>query len=253
MNTLVTGDVTAALPLSKALMSQERTRAIIFDFDGVLVNSEIIALAELRDCLADFGIQLDWNALIDTFLGSSFEDIQAYVERETGKPPDASFRETWYARLFARYSRGLTVIPGALELLDQLNSLGIVYCVASGGSYRRLNFALDVTGLKSRFDGRAYSANSVSRGKPEPDLFLYAAGRLGVRPRDCLVIEDAVAGVRAAAAAGIPSLGFVGGSHLAERRAVHGEQFRAAGALAVIEDIRQTLAFVGDPAGANIT
>ena len=249
----MTDDVTAELVLNKTRMSHEKARAVIFDFDGVLVNSEIIALAELRDCLADFGIRLDWNELIDTFLGSSFEDIQAYVERATGRPPDASFRETWYARLFARYARGLTVIPGALELLDQLDSLGIVYCVASGGSYRRLTFALDVTGLKSRFDGRAFSANSVSRGKPEPDLFLYAAGRLGIRPRDCLVVEDAVAGVRAAAAAGIPSLGFVGGSHLAERRAVHGQQFRAAGAMAVIEDIRQTLTFVGDPPGAGIT
>ncbi len=232
-------------------MSHERTKAVIFDFDGVLVNSEIIALAELRDCLADFGIRMDWNELIDTFLGSSFEDIQSYVERVTGNPPDPSFRETWYARLFARYSRGLTVIPGALELLDQLDARAIAYCVASGGSYKRLDFALDVTGLKGRFDDRVFSADSVSRGKPEPDLFLYAAGRLGVRPRDCLVVEDAVAGVRAATAAGIPSLGFVGGSHLAERRAVHGQQFRSAGAIAVVDDLRQTLTFVEDPAGVS--
>ncbi len=227
-------------------MSGDQIKAVIFDFDGVLVNSEIIALAELRDCLAEFGIKLTWDALIDKFLGASFEDIQAYVERKTGKPPGPSFRENWYARLFARYQRGLTVIPGALELLDQLDARGIDFCVASGGSYRRLTFALDVTGLRNRFDGRAFSSDSVSRGKPEPDLFLYAAGRLGVKPKDCLVVEDAVAGVRAATAAKIRSLGFVGGSHLAERRALHGQQFRTAGAMAVIDDLRETLAIIDD-------
>ena len=231
-------------------MSEEKTKAVLFDFDGVLVNSEIIALAELRDCLSEFGIRLGWDELIDTFLGSSFEDIQDYVERKTGKSPGPSFRESWYARLFARYARGLKVIPGALELLDQLDARGVAYCVASGGSYKRLTFALDVTGLKNRFDGRAFSADSVAKGKPEPDLFLYAIEQLGVNVQDCLVVEDAVAGVRAATAAGIRSLGFVGGSHLAERRAVHGQQFRAAGAIAVIEDLGQTLTFIDDPAAA---
>lgn len=231
-------------------MTEGNIKAVLFDFDGVLVNSEIIALAELRDCLAGYGIRLGWDELIDTFLGASFEDIQDYVERETGTPPGPSFRESWHARLFARYQRGLKVIPGALELLDQLDARKVAYCVASGGSYKRLNFALDVTGLKGRFHGRAFSADSVARGKPEPDLFLYAVEQLGVDAQNCLVIEDAVAGVRAATAAGIRALGFVGGSHLAERRAVHGQQFRAAGAIAVIEDLRQTLAFIDDPAAA---
>jgi HAD superfamily hydrolase (TIGR01509 family) len=229
-------------------MQKRKLAAVIFDFDGVLVNSEIIALSELRDCLSEFGIRLDWDELIDTFLGASFEDVQAYVEREIGTAPGPGFRESWYARLFARYSRGLTVIPGALELLDQLDARKITYCVASGGSYRRLTFALDVTGLKSRFAHRAFSADLVARGKPEPDLFLYAVERLRVKPGDCLVVEDAVAGVRAATTAGIRSLGFVGGSHLAERRAVHGQQFRAAGAMAVIEDLREALNYVDDPA-----
>jgi HAD superfamily hydrolase (TIGR01509 family) len=225
-------------------MSRKRISAVIFDFDGVLVNSEIIALAELRDCLSEFGIELTWDELVDTFLGSSFEDIEAHVYRETGKAPSPAFREDWHARLFARYSRGLKVIPGAIELLGQLENRKIPYCVASGGSYPRLTFALDVTGLKNWFKDRAFSANSVARGKPEPDLFLYAAGQLGVKPRECMVVEDAVAGIRAATTAQMHSLGFVGGSHLAERRAVHARQFRAAGATAVIEDLREALNYI---------
>ena len=231
-------------------MSRKRISAVIFDFDGVLVNSEIIALAELRDCLTEFGIELSWDELVDTFLGSSFEDIELYVYRETGRAPGPAFREDWHRRLFARYSRGLTVIPGAIELLGQLAKRKIPYCVASGGSYPRLTFALDVTGLKHWFNDRAFSADSVARGKPEPDLFLYAAGRLGVKPRECLVVEDAIAGVKAARTAEMHALGFVGGSHLAERRAVHARQFRAAGAMAVIDDLRQALACVDDPIAA---
>ncbi len=226
-------------------MSRESTKAVIFDFDGVLVNSEIIALAELRDRLSEeFGIRHDWDALVDTFLGATFEDIQAYVQRETGKQPEPAFRESWYARLFDHYSQGLTIITGALEVLDRLDERCIKYCVASGGSYRRLNFALDVTGLRDRFLDRAFSADSVARGKPEPDLFLFAAERLCMRPQDCLVVEDAVAGVSAATKGGIRSLGFVGGDHLADRRELHGSQMRAAGAMAVIVDLREMLPFI---------
>jgi HAD superfamily hydrolase (TIGR01509 family) len=234
-------------------MSPTKTKAVIFDFDGVLVNSEIIALAELRDCLSEIGIRRDWNELIDTFLGASFEDIQSYVHRETGKPPEPAFRESWYARLFDRYSRDLAIMAGAQALFDQLDERAIRYCIASGGSYKRLTFALELTGLTSRFQDRAFSADSVERGKPEPDLFLFAVGKLGVEASECLVVEDAVAGVRAATAAGIRSIGFVGGDHLAERRVLHGQQLREVGAMAIIEDLGQTLKFVDRPAAKVAT
>lgn len=229
--------------------ANEREIAVIFDFDGVLVNSEIIALAELKKCLAEFGIALDLSELIARFLGTSFEDIEAFVHRETGERPTEAFRETWYARLFDRYSRELSIMPGALELLNELDARKTKYCIASGGSYRRLNFALKVTGLEGRFPGRAYSADSVPRGKPEPDLFIFAAERLNVSPENCFVVEDAVVGVRAAAKAGMRSLAFVGGGHLSGYRELHSRRLSGAGATAVLEGLHDVLRFIGTPTG----
>jgi HAD superfamily hydrolase (TIGR01509 family) len=188
------------------------------------------------------GIVRDRDEMVSDFLGLSFEDIRAFVARETGKDPGEGFREAWYARLFGRYARELDIMPGAIELLDRLDELGVDYCIASGGSYRRLNHALDLTGLAARFDGRSFSAESVARGKPAPDLFLYACARLGMAPDDCLVVEDAAAGVRAARAAGIRALAFVGGGHLSERRARHGWTLRQAGAMDATNDLRRVVA-----------
>jgi beta-phosphoglucomutase-like phosphatase (HAD superfamily) len=133
-----------------------------------------------------------------------------------------------------------------------LDELGVGFCIASGGSYRRLNRALDLTGLAARFAERSFSAESVARGKPAPDLFLYACARLQARPDDCLVVEDATAGVRAARSAGIRAVAFVGGDHVAERRAPHGEALRRAGAMAVIDDLRQVSSFVDSPHDARV-
>jgi HAD superfamily hydrolase (TIGR01509 family) len=231
-------------------MAASARQAVIFDFDGVLVNSEIIALAELRGCLSEFGIVRSWSEMVSGFLGVSFEDIRMFVSRETGSDPGKRLRETWYARLFERFARELKVMPGAIELLDQLDARGVDYCIASGGSYRRLNYALDLTGLAERFADRRFSADAVARGKPAPDLFLFAATQLHTDPDDCLVVEDAIAGVQAAHAAGIRALAFVGGGHLSERRASHGDRLRRAGAMAVIDDLRQVTRFVDAPRDA---
>jgi len=150
-------------------MTASARRAVIFDFGGVLVNSEIIALAELRGCLSEFGIVRSWSEVVSGFLGVSFEDIGVFVSRETGSDPGKRFRETWYARLFERFARELKVMPSAIELLDQLDAREVDYCIASGGSYRRLNYALDVTGLAERFADRKFSADAVARGKPAPE------------------------------------------------------------------------------------
>lgn len=227
--------------------ADEREKGGHFRFRRVLVDSEVIALAELRKCLAEFEIELDLSGLIARFLGASFEDIEAFVHRETGEKPTGTFRETWYARLFDRYSQELSIMPGALDLVNELDARKIEYCIASGGSFRRLNFALEATGLGERLANRAYSADFVPRGKPEPDLFLFAAERLNASPENCLVVEDAVAGVRAATKAGMVSLAFVGGCHLTEYRELHSRKLRIAGAVAVLEDLHQVLRFIDAP------
>ena len=215
-------------------MVDEKSKALILDFDGVVVDSEVIALAELQACLAEFGIELQLGEMISRFLGASFEDIEAFVHGATGRMPDASFREGWYARLFERYSRELRIMPGVLTILDRLDRREFPYCIASGSSYRRLDFALRAVDLSERFAGRAYSADSVEHGKPAPDLFLFAAMKMNARPEDCLVVEDAGAGVSAAIRAGMRVVGFVGGRHLTDHREEHAARLRTAGAADVV-------------------
>jgi len=219
-------------------------QAVIFDFDGVVVNSEIIALKELRGCLGDLGVEIGESEMIASFLGASFEDIAAFAQREIGHVDEDTFRSAWYERLFKRYERELAIMPGAQDLFTGLKARGVPFCIASGGSYRRLDFALALTGLADVFDGRAVSADSVSKGKPEPDVFLYAADKLGVPARNCLVVEDAIAGVKAAAKADMTAVGFVGGSHLENCRAEHARRLEAAGAGATISRLADVMDFL---------
>lgn len=190
------------------------TALAIFDFDGVIADSEIIALAELQACLAEYGLHLPIEALMDRFLGASLASITAALASHTGAPVPEGFREAWYDRLFARYARELLPVPGIVALFDRLEAAGVDYCIASGSSHRRLGFALHCLGLTERFTGRAFSAEDVAEGKPAPDLMLFAAARRGRAPETCLVIEDATSGVTAARRAGMRAIGFVGGRHL---------------------------------------
>ncbi len=190
------------------------TELVIFDFDGVLADSEIIALAELQRCLGDLGLQMTWDELIERFLGASTADIMAFVNAHCGKGVGAQVKETWYGRLFARYDKELHIMPNARDLLTRLDRVQIRYCIASGGTRKRLRFGLEQIGLSKNFDGAAFSAESVDGGKPEPDIFLFAANSMGVPSDACLVVEDAAVGVEAARRAGMNVLGYVGGRHL---------------------------------------
>lgn len=215
-------------------MTRAAPDLVIFDFDGVLIDSEAIALAELAGLMTDLGVAIDIAGARDLFLGNTIATAADWAaERGAGMRGDA-FAEAWYARLFARYEAELRPMPGAEALLAALGAAGIPFCIATGGSVRRLAFALTLTGLGRFFpDGRAHSADAVPRGKPAPDLFLHAAARHGVAPDRCLVIEDAPAGVIGARAAGMPVEGFVGGSHLRDLREDHGARLTAAGARAL--------------------
>ena len=213
---------------------------VIFDFDGVIADSEIIALAELQTCLAEHGLELSMEALIDRFLGASLASITRALADHTGRPVSDEFRAAWYAGLFARYRRELQPVPGFFALLDRLDRAGIDYCIASGSSHRRLGFALDCLDLTMRFQGRAFSAEDVMTGKPEPDLMLLAAHQRGAPCPGCIVVEDATAGVISARRAGMRAVGFVGGSHLQDLAERHSGRLVEAGTFATARDHGQT-------------
>ena len=187
---------------------------VIFDFDGVVVDSEVISLSTLRQAMKDFGVSLSLEDVRARFLGGSINRFEAYVDANGTRPAAVGFAQHWYDMLFEHFRTDLEVMPGFLELLERLDTRSIPYCVASGGSYERLGVAMEATRLSDRFKTKIFSADLVEHGKPQPDLFLHAAQKMAVAPDRCLVIEDSPAGIIAAKAAGMPVIGFVGGSHL---------------------------------------
>ncbi len=200
---------------------------IIFDCDGVLVDSEIISFEAEADMLAEIGIPLTVRDLLARFLGTSSASMFATIERESGVelPPD--FAERAAQRTLQAFDRRLRPIPGIAELLADLPNRK---CVASSSEPKRIRHSLTLAGILQHFDPHIFSATQVKRGKPAPDLFLLAAESMDAAPARCLVIEDSVAGVTAARAAGMAVLGFTGGSHCLDG---HAEKLRAAGAAAV--------------------
>jgi HAD superfamily hydrolase (TIGR01509 family) len=209
---------------------------VIFDFDGVLADSENIALEELALEISARGAPLTTDEAKAMFLGSSTARHMAWIAERTGRPCGEDFPGAWHARLFRRYAAELAAVEGAAATLDFLDARGVGYCIASGGSVDRIAFALDCLGLGDRFAGRAFSAETGARGKPAPDLFLRAAAGLGVAPAACLVVEDAPGGIEAAAAAGMAAIAFLGGGHLDGIRADHGALLSQRGALATAHD-----------------
>lgn len=192
-------------------------RAIIFDCDGVLVDSERIAIAEEREHLAGLGLTYDLQVYLNRFVGLTNEDFHAALESDHqarhGKPLPPDFFGNLKAACWARYERELTSFEGLTALLAQI--IGPV-AVASSSSKELLHRKLEITGLHGRFAPHIYSGDEVENGKPAPDLFLLAAQRIDQPPSACLVIEDSVNGVRAAVAAGMEVWGFTGGGHADE-------------------------------------
>jgi len=197
---------------------------IIFDCDGVLVDSEIISFEAEAGMLAEIGIPLTVRDLLARFLGTSSASMFATIERESGVelPPD--FAERAALRTLEVFDRKLRPIPGIAELLADLPNRK---CVASSSEPKRIRHSLTLAGILHHFDPHIFSATQVKRGKPAPDLFLLAAESMGVPPGRCVVIEDSVAGVTAARAAGMAALGFTGGSHCLDG---HADKLRDAGA-----------------------
>jgi HAD superfamily hydrolase (TIGR01509 family) len=181
---------------------------VIFDCDGVLVDSERIAVRTDVKVFAKLGWVLTEAEIIERFVGLSDKSIKAAIEAHLG----CVLRDDWEAEFQALYREAfaaeLTPVPGVVDTLDQIT---LATCVASSGTHDKIRFTLGLTGLYERFVGRIFSAYEVARGKPAPDLFLYAASRMGVDPAACAVVEDSPYGIEAARAAGMRAFGFAGG------------------------------------------
>jgi len=183
-------------------------RLVIFDCDGVLVDSERITVRIDVAVLAQLGWTLTEAEVLERFLGRTDEYMASQIEAHLGRPLAANWDEPFQRLYRDAFEADLKPVPGILEALD---AIVVPTCVASSGTHERIRYTLGLTGLYSRFAGRIFGAGDVVRGKPAPDLFLHAADRMGVRPADCAVVEDSRYGIEAARAAGMRAFGYAGG------------------------------------------
>ncbi|MGW2949328.1 HAD family hydrolase [Streptomyces eurythermus] len=182
---------------------------VIFDNDGVLVDSEPISNRLLAGYLTELGHPTSYEDSIRDYMGSAMHRVHDLVLERTGRRLPEDFDEVFHARVFAAFERELRPVPGVTDVLEKLAADGVPYCVASSGSHERIRVGHRTTGLDRWFtDERIFSSEDVGRGKPAPDLFLYAAERMGVAPGRCVVVEDSPLGVQAAVAAGMDVYGF---------------------------------------------
>ncbi|MEU4874191.1 HAD-IA family hydrolase [Streptomyces sp. NPDC021608] len=182
---------------------------VIFDNDGVLVDSEPISNRHLAAYLTELGHPTSYEESIRDYMGSAMHRIHELVEERTGRRLPADFDDTFHRRVFAAFERELEPVSGAEDVLAKLAADGVPYCVASSGSHERIRVGHRKTGLDRWFsEDRVFSSQDVGKGKPAPDLFLYAAERMGTRPERCVVVEDSPLGVQAAMAAGMDVYGF---------------------------------------------
>jgi HAD superfamily hydrolase (TIGR01509 family) len=206
---------------------------IIFDCDGVLVDSEVISCRAHADTLTRHGYPITSEQVLERFLGRSMRQTTIEIEAELGRRLPDDFTSQTYAEIFRSFATSLEATPHIVETLAQIKQ---PICVASSGPPEKISASLNRTGLYDRFAPHIFSAVQVRHGKPAPDLFLFAAGQMQTAPEKCLVIEDSIAGIAGAIAAGMPVLGFHGGSHC---RPGYGDGLRAAGASATFDDMRQ--------------
>jgi len=190
---------------------------VIFDCDGVLIDSERLAVRTEAEILAGLGWPLTEAEITERFVGRSEGHMHEAVERHLGRPVD------WETEFTPRYrdvfERELVPVAGIVEALDRIT---VPTCVASSGSHEKMALTLGLTGLHQRFAGRIFSVDDVGRGKPAPDVFLHAAREMGVEPAGCAVVEDSVSGVTAALAAGMAVFAFAGGVTPASRLRLDG-------------------------------
>ena len=183
---------------------------VIFDCDGVLVDTEAISNMVMSAALARHGFHASSEECRLRFVGRTIESVQAEVEAEIGKPLGSDWPAIMRVEAEAAFDRGVEPIPGIEAAIAKVIGAGTKYCVASSGKFSKMRKSLGKAGLLHHFEHVLFSAEQVGRGEPAPDLFLFAAEAMGVAPADCIVIEDSVPGVQAAVAAGMDVLAYAG-------------------------------------------
>ena len=214
---------------------------VIFDCDGVLVDSEPISIAVLREVIAGAGHEIDEDTAYRLFLGRSMTSISEALVDSVGLTITAEHLGLIRTELFSRFRAELRPIPGIRDVLTAMTQRR---CVASSSKPERIRLSLQVTGLLDLQEPDIYSATMVKRGKPAPDLFLFAADAMGARPADCIVVEDSPAGIEAGKAAGMRVLAFAGGSHARAGALV--EAFSRLAPDAIFDDMRQLPALLDE-------
>jgi HAD superfamily hydrolase (TIGR01509 family) len=206
---------------------------IIFDCDGVLVDSEIIAHQLLAQMMTDLGHPMTTAESVNKFAGRSLADTLPRLEAILGRSIPDNLSHRYSALLLERLRRDLKPVPGVKAAIG---ALPYPRCVASSSSVERIHLSLEVTGLASLFRSNIFSATQVAHGKPEPDLYLFAARTMAVAPDDCVVVEDSALGVAAGCAAGMKVVGFTGAAHATGDSA---QALTAAGASAIISSMAE--------------
>jgi HAD superfamily hydrolase (TIGR01509 family) len=202
-----------------------KIKGILFDFDGVIADSETLANTVLAEKITQLGLPTTLDDALTRYLGKRASEVLALIESGVGRPLPSNFSEDLKMATLARFREGLREVTGATAFIRDFSALP--RCIASSSSVERLRVCLEVLGIANDFSGRVFSADMVERGKPHPDLFMYAASRLQVEPASCVVIEDSASGVQAGIAAGMTVIGLCAGSHL---KAGHSARLALAGA-----------------------
>ena len=216
-----------ARKLSSRLRS--RYRAIIFDFDGVLADSEVLSNSVLAEVVTELGVPTSIDDAYRTYMGKRLSEVIATIEAVVGPKLPADFAQAYQLRTFDAFRARLKPVDGARDFIEKFHGIWreVPHCIASSSSPQRLALSLEVLNMTPLFEGRVFSASNVARGKPHPDIFLHAAEKLGVSPADCIVIEDSVGGVTAGRAAGATVIGLTAAGHI---QPGHDARLREAGA-----------------------
>lgn len=215
-----------------------RPSLVIFDCDGVLVDSEGPANCCLAAAVTALGLPMDEAGSRAEFVGLSMKSVMARIEVLTGRPLPSDWLDGVQAETYARFRAELTAVPGVRQAVEAIQAAGIATCVASSGTPDKMDLTLGLTGLRPLFGPHIFSATQVERGKPAPDLFLHAARQMGVAPSQAVVIEDSVPGVTGAVAAGMRALGYAADTTPALLAAAGAEIFSDMAALPGLLDLQ---------------